>query len=299
LRRYVIKGEAIDVWSAQDALLIKAMTLVLENYLNPKLPVTCYHIKGRGGLKAAVRDLQRSIKPGQFFMRSDVLSYYASINHDVLRAQCAALIPDPGIRQLIDGFLSHTIDRDGVFMENKQGIPRGSSISPLLGCIYLTPLDQALAKHNVTYVRYMDDWVILADSRWKLRKAIRCMNQTLAELKVAKHPDKTFCGRIEKGINNFLGYFFSPQGLNISQQTLQKFVMHIEELKEQKVSLPRLRQYAVKLKSWCVGGLHGICLVTHELNQTLHLLFATFNSCCDSRSLRSSVEPPVMSPLPA
>ena len=123
-------------------------------------------------------------------MRSDVLSYYASINHEVLQAQCATLIPDPGMLQLIDGFLNHTIDRDGVFMENKQGIPRGSSISPLLGAIYLTPLDHAIAKHKVNYLRYMDDWILVADSRWKLRKSIRSMNQVLAQLFVAKHPQQ-------------------------------------------------------------------------------------------------------------
>ena len=45
----------------------------------------------------------------------------------------------------------------------------------------------------------MDDWVILAPSRWKLRWAVRIVQRTLAELKVKTHPDKTFVGRTERG----------------------------------------------------------------------------------------------------
>jgi len=57
----------------------------------------------------------------------------------------------------------------------------------------------------------MDDWVILAPSRWKLRAAIRLVNETLAELKLQQHPDKTFIGRVSRGFD-FLGYLFTPAG---------------------------------------------------------------------------------------
>jgi hypothetical protein len=37
------------------------------------------------------------------------------------------------------------------------------------------------------------------------------VNRTLNELKVEKHPDKTFIGRIKRGFD-FLGYQFSTRG---------------------------------------------------------------------------------------
>ena len=61
----------------------------------------------------------------------------------------------------------------------------------------------------------MDDWVILSPTRWKLCKAIKAMNEVMNELKVLKHPDKTFIGRIVRGFD-FLGYWFSPAGLAIA-----------------------------------------------------------------------------------
>jgi hypothetical protein len=45
---------------------------------------------------------------------------------------------------------------------------------------------------GLAYAPIMDDAVILAPTRWEVREAIRLVNQTLAELKLRQHPDKTF-----------------------------------------------------------------------------------------------------------
>ena len=51
----------------------------------------------------------------------------------------------------------------------------------------------------------MDHILVLAPTRWKLRQAVRVVNQALDALELEKAPDKTFIGRIEKGCD-FLGY---------------------------------------------------------------------------------------------
>ncbi len=40
----------------------------------------------------------------------------------------------------------------------------------------------------------------------------------LGALRLEKHPDKTFIGRIEKGFD-FLGYHFSRSGLSVAKAT--------------------------------------------------------------------------------
>ena len=50
---------------------------------------------------------------------------------------------------------------------------------------------------DLPYVRYMDDWVILAKTRWALRRVVQQVNTILDNLKLEKHPDKTFIGRVE------------------------------------------------------------------------------------------------------
>src|SRR5271157_5226791 len=81
----------------------------------------------------------------------------------------------------------------------------------LMGLFYLKLLDEGVERAGLAYARFMDDWVILAPTRWKLRAAIRLVNHTLAELKLQQHPDKTFIGRVSRGFD-FLGYQFTPGG---------------------------------------------------------------------------------------
>jgi RNA-directed DNA polymerase len=56
---------------------------------------------------------------------------------------------------------------------------------------------------------------VLAPSHWKLRKAVRVVNQTLNGLQLEKHPEKTCIGKIERGFE-FLGYHFGPGRLIIA-----------------------------------------------------------------------------------
>ncbi|MCP4108616.1 MAG: hypothetical protein GY749_24220 [Desulfobacteraceae bacterium] len=104
----------------------------------------------------------------------------------------------------------------------------GCPLSPLMGAIYLKPLDDALENLDVFYARYMDDWVVLANSRWKLKKAVKLGNQVLNNLKVEKHPFKTFIGRVDHGFD-FLGYRLTPgsgEGVEIAWRTVSNLPVH-------------------------------------------------------------------------
>ncbi len=60
LTRITLKdGEEIDLWSARDALVLRALAIVLAKHL----PVSphCTHVKGHGGAKAAVRQVMRHL----------------------------------------------------------------------------------------------------------------------------------------------------------------------------------------------------------------------------------------------
>jgi RNA-directed DNA polymerase len=82
----------------------------------------------------------------------------------------------------------------------------GGSISPLLGALYLKPLDDAFScRDGIFYRRYMNDVVVLAKTRWQLRCAIRLVHQILSELKMQVHETKRFIGRTILGFD-FLGY---------------------------------------------------------------------------------------------
>jgi hypothetical protein len=77
-------------------------------------------------------------------------------------------------------------------------------------------------------------------TRWKLRAAIRIVNETLNILRIDKHPGKTFIGKVERGFN-FLGYFLKPGILRVAWETLQRFTQRISQLYEQGAEVGSVR----------------------------------------------------------
>jgi RNA-directed DNA polymerase len=245
-------GDTIAIWSSRDALVIKVLTAIIQEALKPYLSKTCYHLKGHGGLKGAVRDLIKLYPKYSFFCKTDVRSYYDSIDHFILYTKLYDYISE-NTRGYVWQFLNRCVEWGGLYQDIKRGIPRGASLSPLLGAFYLLDLDRKMARLDVKYVRYMDDILILAKTRWKLKKAIKVLNQTFDELKLEKHPDKTTIGRVEKGFD-FLGYHISPEGLSLAKKTIENFIARAIRLYEQEPREPndsyRLGLYVKRWLWW-------------------------------------------------
>ena len=249
-------GETIALLSAADALVIKVLTEILQARLQPLLSRACYHLKGHGGLKGAVREVLKVLPSYRFFFKTDVRSYYESIDHYTLLLQLLEQIREQTIISYLWQFLNRCVEWGGMYQDVKRGIPRGASLSPLLGAWYLRELDQRLEGLGVKYFRYMDDILILAETRWKLKKAIQVLNRTFDELKLSKHPDKTSMGRVERGFN-FLGYHFAPSGFSLATQTLANCAGKALRLYEQEpphMRVKRLGEYLRRWHGWAVSG---------------------------------------------
>ncbi|NES66139.1 MAG: hypothetical protein F6K24_13185 [Okeania sp. SIO2D1] len=197
--------------------------------LKPVLSPRCFHLAGNGGLKGAVREVAANVEELPFVFRTDVKGYYASINHGILMDIVGKYVRDDAVFRLLWGYLRRYVSDGGEFIDITQGISLGCPLSPLMGALFLKPLDDRMAALGCFYVRYMDDWVILAPTRWKLRKAIKATNQVMSELRVVKHPEKTFIGRVAKGFD-FLGYWFFPAGLGIARKTVARMVENMRRL---------------------------------------------------------------------
>ena len=257
VRRPLANGELIDVYTACDALVIKTLALILETILMPFLSLYCYHLKGRGGLKGAIRKVADSMGEYTFVFRTDVKSYYDSIDHHILIAQLGEFVKDVRIIGFVWKYLNRLVEYNGIFREVKQGIPMGSSLSPLLGAFYLRGLDMRLAVPGVFYARYMDDILIMTKSRWRLRHAIKILNEEFGLLGLTKHPQKTTISRVEKGFE-FLGYHYGRDGLSLASKTIDNFISKALRLYEQEpvqTRLERLGEYTKRWVRWTTSGL--------------------------------------------
>ncbi len=131
------------------------------------LPVSrsCTHVKGHGGAKAAVRRVLARLPGNAFVLRTDVKSYYASIDHHLLLDRLAVHIRDKAVLNLIGQYLRRTAERGGAFFDYDKGISLGCPLSPLIGAFFLDDLDRRMARSGLFYVRFMDDGVPRGTSR--------------------------------------------------------------------------------------------------------------------------------------
>jgi RNA-directed DNA polymerase len=253
LRRIHGKDEDREIWSALDSLVLKALAIVLTKYIASNLSSKCFHLAGNGGAKAAVREVVEKLPENEFVFRTDVKSYYASIDHDVLFSQLKERIDDPLVLDLLWQYMRRVVYDGGFYEDVERGISLGCPLSPLMGALFLDLLDRRMEVTGLVYVRFMDDWVVLSATRWKLRKAVRIVNQTLTELKVRQHPEKTFIGRINRGFD-FLGYAISRNGLKPASKTVKKFAERLCQLYEQGADTCRMGQYVRRWWQWLNAG---------------------------------------------
>jgi RNA-directed DNA polymerase len=226
-RLWYLDGRKMALWSEPSRRRLRRETRTISQILLPHIPRSCTHVRGHGGVKGALRQIQRRMPKAKFVARFDIAAYYTSMRHDVIEALVAATDLDAHQRGLIADYLALP-DMRG----SGRGMVASGGLSPLLGALYLTPLDRRMdrlckGKRLVHYVRYMDDIVLLARTRWELRRAIAALHEEeIAALGLRLHRVKRFVGRTIQGFD-FLGYQIragarlrpSAEGLGLSEQS--------------------------------------------------------------------------------
>jgi len=136
-------------------------------------------------------------------LKGDVAGYFPSVDHGILLRMIERKVRCPGTLWLVEEILDswHTEGRPG------SGIPIGNLTSQLWANLYLNELDQ-FVKHELKrrwYVRYMDDWVVLANNKGELQQVRADIADFLGDHLVLQLNSKTSVFPAAQGID-FLGY---------------------------------------------------------------------------------------------
>lgn len=270
-----VNGETLHLRSARDALVAKRLARGLLQHT--RFSSHCTHLKGHGGLKATVAQVQRKLPHYRYVLRTDIKQFYAHIDHEVLLDQLDQVVNEPWVMNLLGQCIARCAERGGTFRDITRGIARGCPLSPVFGALYLQSVDAAfVADPKLYYVRYMDDLLVLAPSRWSLRRAKAKLHRLLQPLKLDLHPDKTYLGRIDKGFD-FLGYHHAPRHFSLAEVTRARFharCCRLYEQHRQEASanparvFPALDDYVRRWRRWARAGLG-------DLGGQLNLDFAT------------------------
>ena len=135
------EGRCFAKWCPKSRLIQRMALDLLRHDLKPHLSRRCKHLKGHGGVKGAVRDLNRVVDRYAYVARFDVVAYYESMHHGLLLES---------LRQANVGCDLKTVVTDYLALPDRlhigKGMTAGGSLSPILGGVYLNPLDQIMGQ---------------------------------------------------------------------------------------------------------------------------------------------------------
>ena len=119
--------------------------------------------------------------------------------------------------------------------DNKKGLPIGNLTSQFFGNVYLNELDQFI-KHTLKakyYIRYVDDFVLLGETREELVKWMKEIETFLeTRLSLRLHPRRRKLQPISNGIN-FLGYIARRDYILVRRRVINNMkarLRHFERL---------------------------------------------------------------------
>jgi hypothetical protein len=268
---YKINGDLMSSWSAQDALVLKALSLLLQPLFSCRDHSNVMHLKHAGGTHRSVEKVAHQKHQYRYVLKSDIYHYYESINHKLLLSAMEKLISCPILLNLVRQYCERLEIRDGNYYHFNCGIPKGCPLSPLMATLYLKPLDDEMRQQGF-YVRFMDDWIVLLKTKRELRKLIKLTHKILTELKLKMHPDKTFIGAIKKGFD-FLGVHFGDKP-SISKPSLENHRSRLARRYAQNLSSAQIGCYIERWTSWCRGLLQRCTYIVEayepEITRRVH-----------------------------
>ncbi len=107
--------------------------------------------------------------------------------------------------------------------ERRRGLPLGNQTSQFFANVYLDPLDHFVSDRlGLSYVRYVDDFLVFADDKRQLHDVRRRIEEFLDGLRLHIHQDKSVVFPSREGIR-FLGYRVFPTHRLLARENVHRF----------------------------------------------------------------------------
>jgi len=237
------KPRLISAAPYRDRVVHHVLMNVLEPVFDRHMHPHSYACRQGKGSHAATDRLQALMRQQGYFVQCDVRKYFPSIDHEILKSLFRRLIKDHRTLRLMDLVVDHSNDQepmreyfpgDDLFEPHRRrrGLPIGNLTSQWFANWYLTGLD-----HFVTsrlrigaYVRYCDDFVLLADDRRELAKAIEAVSDYLSGLRLRLHEEKLAIRPVRSGAR-FVGFRVWPTHRLIRKDNVRAFRRRVRALR--------------------------------------------------------------------
>ena len=205
LKRYYFSDEMVDQLHVSDRIFQHVLLKQLKPTFSYVMNKNCYHLHGPTGVKYASERIKKVLeeeKP-EYVIRADIKSFYKSIPHFKLIQDIKKYLT------MLEEIITNPLDTPYGYKNPIRGIALRGPLSQFFSGFYLKPLDDALSKMKVTYLRYQDDLLILCHTKRQLNRCWRKMLDILNERRLSLSHKKTRRGEVCRGFH-FLGVYYAP-----------------------------------------------------------------------------------------
>ena len=161
-------------------------------------------------------------------LKCDIRKFFASIDHGILMSILAKRIQDRDVLRLVGEIIVSFPVPQGSDPCGT-GLPLGNLTSQIFANIYMNELDQFMKRRVRAghYIRYADDFAIIADCRDCLACLIPTIQTFLREqLKLELHPNKVFIKTVASGVD-FLGWLHFPDHRVVRTATKRRMIRNL------------------------------------------------------------------------
>jgi retron-type reverse transcriptase len=237
------KPRLISAAPYRDRVVHNAVMNVLEPLLDRHFHPDSYACRTGKGTHAAARRLQELMRRFPWTLQCDVVKFFPTIDHEILKALFRGRIKDRRVLELLDLIVDGSNEQeevtdwfpgDNLFTptERRRGLPIGNLTSQWFANWYLTPFD-----HTVTsgwgvggYVRYCDDFVLLARTRDRLRAALPAVVVALAALRLRMHQNRARVSPSRAG-RVFVGFRLAPRYRRLRNIAVRRFLTRLGQMR--------------------------------------------------------------------
>ena len=247
------KSREVGVLTCKDRIVARTLHKALSKAIEPFMGDACYAFRSERSALLAVRQVETMIQAGyQYVAKADVADFFSSVNRELLLARIEPIIENEEVMDILKAFISAPMMVDHLLTE-ETGLSLGSPISPVLSNYYLCGIDGYFGKYEgITYLRYVDDMILLSRDEKTLIQAFHQLEIFLADVFLTLNPDKTLFTTVDKGFD-YLGFRFDAHGMTATDAAEQALVEMLEEVWENTRNQPneeRLLQLRQKMNGW-------------------------------------------------
>lgn len=220
----------------KDRVVQHAIMAAIEPLFERQFISGSYACRPGKGMHAGADQVQRWLRQCRhnwgdvYCLKADVRKYFPNINHGVLKRILRRTIKDKRVLALLDEVIE-SAEEPGEL--NPVGIPIGNLTSQLFANLYLNELDQ-FTKHKLKskyYIRYMDDFLLLSDSKQQLWQWLREIEAFLhANLALELNHKTAIFPVASRGID-FLGYRIWPDYRLLRKSSVKRMRRKIKAYK--------------------------------------------------------------------